>query len=217
MIKKATSIQSLSNEFFRFRGECCNILAALFCEPETGVHDNKELYELLEDFSSKTKLQVSGYAAKLSETASSININHLKIEYTRLFLGPFGALAYPYSSMYTHEKLLMGDSTMWVIDFYKKAGFQIDADLFEPPDHIVFELQFLYMLAYNATTDHDNNSTTDSLPNYKMLFCDFVTQHMLKWVPEFCHSIIINTNSIYYKQLASLLRALVVACDEETI
>ena len=62
-------------------------------------------------------------------------IESLRIDYSKLFLGPYSILAPPYGSIYLENKgAVMGDSTIDVKNKYAEEGLNVC--LKEVPDHI---------------------------------------------------------------------------------
>lgn len=75
-------------------------------------------------------------------------IETLQVEHTRLFINAAPhVIAPPYGSVYMQgEGTLMNKSTERVRDFYRQRGFDL-ADANEIADHLVYELDFLSLLA----------------------------------------------------------------------
>jgi putative dimethyl sulfoxide reductase chaperone len=70
----------------------------------------------------------------------------LKVDFARLFVGPYSLPAPPYGSLYldgNHQ--IMGDSTMDVQRRYEEVGIDLSDKFNETPDHIAAELEFLYV------------------------------------------------------------------------
>ena len=85
----------------------------------------------------------------------------LLVDYTRLFLGPVDTLAKPYGSVWLGgDAPLMQDSTMAVLQLYEEAGFEIDEDFRELPDHIAAELEFLYLLLFREAEARAQDTQT---------------------------------------------------------
>ena len=75
-------------------------------------------------------------------------IETLQVEHTRLFINAVPhVIAPPYGSVYMHgEGTIMSKSTEQVRGFYRQRGFDL-APGKEIPDHLVYELEFLGLLA----------------------------------------------------------------------
>jgi len=98
-------------------------MVALFCQPE----DDKKYYEeLLGNFKGACEVLLPDKAGLVDEMTSYVNetsYEEILVSYTRIFLGPFKAIAHPYSSVYLGDGSLNGESTMWVKEYYNLSGF----------------------------------------------------------------------------------------------
>ena len=117
--------------------------------------------------------------------------NTLAVEYTRLFINATPKVPCPpYESMY-RENVIMGDSTMDVMDSFSRAGLKVAGNFRDLPDHVAVELEFLYYLRnYGYTEEH----------------VSFMKEHFSKWVPKFCEEVEKNDRIGFYRQAAKVLR-----------
>nr|WP_272977230.1 molecular chaperone TorD family protein [Pelovirga terrestris] len=128
----------------------------------------------------------------------------LLIDYAKLFVGPDVLLAHPYGSVYLDgPKVLMGDSTMDVIARYQDADFAVSPELKEVPDHIAIELEFLYLLCFNAALAQTEERTDDQ-QHWNQHRQQFIADHLGRWIDEFCGRLSNNTQCDYYRHLADL-------------
>ncbi len=136
-------------------------------------------------------------------------IETLKIDYSKLFLGPYRLLAPPYGSVYLENtRMVMGDSTMDVRCIYREEGLNVS--LKEAPDHIAIELEFMYYLIskeVEAVLNSDSVNTTNYLKRRK----DFLETHLGIWVSDFSNSIEINAETSFYRDLACQTRSFIEA------
>ncbi|MCK7494713.1 MAG: molecular chaperone TorD family protein [Comamonadaceae bacterium] len=74
----------------------------------------------------------------------------LLVDYTRLFLGPVDALAQPYGSVWlgADELADAGLDDGGAAATTRTAGFEVDEDFRDLPDHVAAELEFLYLLLF---------------------------------------------------------------------
>src|SRR3989304_4531298 len=94
----------------RTRGDCYRFLSACFCQPGKNVFQEDSILKYGNE--------------------------ELLVEYSRLFIGPFGVIAPPYGSVYLDgERRVMGDSTMKVIGMYRDEGLSGPSDATALPDH----------------------------------------------------------------------------------
>ncbi len=130
----------------------------------------------------------------------------LAIEYTRLFIGPGGHIA-PYAAIYLGGEgaSLWGPETVWVKDFIGDAGFDYRGDYHGLPDHIAVELEFMQeILAREAKAL--NKADGAGFEALRRIEEEFLTRHLIKWVPEFCRRIEGEAELPFYKGIAVLTR-----------
>ena len=137
------------------------------------------------------------------------DIERLKIDYSKLFVGPFKLLAPPYGSVYLDGKrILLGDSTMDARNRYREAGLDIAAHFREAPDHIAVELEFMYYLVFKeveAIELSDFRSAMEYLARQR----GFLEDHLGVWVPEFAANVERNATTDFYRNLVRATRAFV--------
>jgi DMSO reductase family type II enzyme chaperone len=175
------------------RRDCYKVLADCYFLPDEGL-----LKMLKSPDRPKNNLQ--------SELASSLpvmnNIEALRVDYSKLFVGPYKLLAPPYGSVYLENSTrVMGDSTLDVKNRYSKEGLQVD--LKEAPDHIAIELEFMYYLIskeVEVALNTDTVNTTAYLEKQR----DFLERHLGIWVSELTNNIAANAETIFYRNLARL-------------
>lgn len=130
----------------------------------------------------------------------------MKIEYTRLFIGPRHLPAPPYESVYrTPQKLMMQDTTIDVRAFYLRHGFQVVRLNQEPDDAIGAELEFMCALSAESLKafQEGNQKKLAELLSSQLEFCKV---HLRQWVPQFCADIIGNTTSEFWRAIATCTR-----------
>lgn len=146
------------------------------------------------------------------------NINHeLKSEFARLFLGPKRLLAPPFESVYlSPRKRMMGEETMEVRQIYNKMGMEVLAFGSLPDDHIGFELEFMYYLCFRVIESINNKDSIPEITKFVETQELFIRDHLIKWVPEFCKDIIMNTNLEFFKELARFTEKFILQ-EEDTV
>ena len=141
-----------------------------------------------------------------AEDTASI-YREMKIEYTRLFIGPRHLPAPPYESVYrTPQKLMMQAPTIDVRTFYLRHGFQVTRLNQEPDDTIGVELEFMCALsaaALQAFSGRDRQKVIQLL-SAQLEFCNL---HLCRWVPQFCADIAGSTTSEFWRAVAACTRA----------
>lgn len=197
------------------QAECYNILATLFEEPAPGIHKNHKIFDKLVKYAQQLKPKELELAKKIKITARNLKPEDNPIEYSQLFSDLKNALAYPCGSNYISNQ--QGNHAMdnFIHDFYAEAGFDFNEyDL--PLDHIIVELKFMYYLL-NEIIHSFQNDDIERVNHLSNLRCRFVREHMIEWIPDFTRSILNNSKSPFYLQLAILTRTLLVNCKEEEI
>jgi TorA maturation chaperone TorD len=138
----------------------------------------------------------------VSNTPDIDDLDKFKLDYTQLFIGPFGSIAPPYESVYFEKrKIVMTDSTMEVKNLYVENGLNINIK--EAPDHIAIELEFMYYLIFKQMEAlHD--SDVGSAAAYLIKQEDFLRNHLGRWVTEFANIVVDNAQTYFYKDLANI-------------
>jgi TorA maturation chaperone TorD len=146
-----------------------------------------------------------------SEIARNIprmsDVESLKVDYSKLFVGPYELLAPPYGSVYLEDaRRVMGNSTMDAMNKYREEG--LDSILKEAPDHIAIELEYMYFLIFKqveAMRSSDSGSAASYLRKQKA----FLESHLGIWVSEFANNVEANGQTEFYKNLARCTRLFV--------
>jgi TorA maturation chaperone TorD len=127
-------------------------------------------------------------------------------DHTRLFVGPGKLLAAPWESVYfDRDRLLFQGVTLQVRDWYARFGLEIASGYREPEDHIGMEFGFLAhlsRLSLQALEAGDSARFEELLQAQR----DFLSQHMLRWVPKWCREMDASARTDFYKGLARLAR-----------
>lgn len=189
------------------RKEIYKGLAACFSLPDA------HLVPILGTLSHLLKAQVSEAADPVSQMAAYASglqdFSALKVEFSRLFVGPYGQLAPPFGSAYLDEEhTLMSESARDAMGRYREAGLVIADTFWEAPDHIVPELEFLCFL---ITQEIDALAPeTEGVPQTFLLQQkEFLSHHLGSWVEPFTEKITRFATSLFYQHLAKATRMIV--------
>ncbi len=125
-------------------------------------------------------------------------------EYTRLFIGPHRLPVQPYESWWVDGKL-MGESLLKVKQVYRKAGIAKVKEYAEPEDHIAFELRFMHYLCEAELSADTEERIAECLNMQK----EYLNEHLLRWVPDFCDALTENELSEFYKGIARLTKGFI--------
>ncbi len=179
------------------RRESYRLLAQCYYLPD------EELVEALEQSEELTARRRAGG----ENTWAVGDIDLLKVDYTRLFLGPYQLLAPPYGSVYLEKtRTVMGDSTMDAKQRYQEAGLNLT--LKEAPDHVAIELEFMYYLIYREIEAIINDNQSD-IALYLKKQKDFLQNHLGKWVSRFTDNISANAETVFYQNVAHITESVV--------
>jgi len=137
------------------------------------------------------------------DATSETELEELLWEYTRLFIGPYKLPCPPWESVYTSPKrLMMQDAAGQVQALYAGAGLAVNTDDVMP-DHIGVELNFLAVLLHQvhsaAGNKEEQMARTDTI----------LTEHLLKWVPQFTRDMENAAEEPFYRALAKATRQVV--------
>ena len=130
------------------------------------------------------------------------DVEVLKLDYSRLFVGPYQLLAPPYGSVYMESgNTVMGSSTLDAANLYRDAGLDISGNFKQPPDHIAVELEFMYYLIFKglkAVENSDMDVASDYMKQQKV----FLQRHLGVWLPEFVNRVEKEAETGFYRNLA---------------
>jgi putative dimethyl sulfoxide reductase chaperone len=158
----------------------------------------------LADHSEGAKLICSFLQSCESDSVDAI-MQETKLEYNRLFVGPDILPAPPWESVYVDsEHLLFGEVTLQVREIYREFGLQFIHGNHEPGDHIALELEFLSHLIKMTLSAFclGKSKLIIGLLDRQILF---LTDHILKWTPQFGSLLFENTTHPLYRGAARLL------------
>ena len=199
-----------TQDFFdleHLRLEAYRLLADGYHRPEQSLLDGLAKLEMcMEQVCSEAGKHINSMQA---DSAGILGPENLKIDYARLFVGPFNLLAPPYGSVYLEgERRVMGASTADVQKRYQVAGLDVATGFKDAPDHIAAELEFMHFLifkAMEAANQGDVNSIVTCFLNQQ----SFLKDHLGAWVPEFTGKIVDNAKTSFYQNLARATEAFI--------
>lgn len=188
------------------RSEIYQSFSALFCEPEEEILSEENIFQQLRNAFEVIQPSQLDLVNELAGLSSKYTNRELLVAYTKIFLGPFEVIAYPYSSMYYGEKGLMTEVTSWVENFYRHVGVEFDFGVRDLPDHIVVELEFMYLLAFKEWESRLEERMEDA-EQYAEVQKEFLLKHLSTWGTKMSDTIIGSETNEFYKVLAKLLKA----------
>ena len=171
---------------------------------------------LAEQLSKLNSKAVSYVNLMQADTNQIDDLDQLKIDFTRLFIGPYSLPAPPYGSIYLEkERKIMGDSTMDVKARYENFGLGLSKRFKDVPDHIASELEFMFFLIYNeigAIRADEPEQTCDFLSEQK----SFLSDHLNMWISDFADGVIKHAGTDFYRHLVQATRQFITE-DLETL
>ena len=136
------------------------------------------------------------------EFKAGADLEPFKVDFSKLFVGPYQLSAAPYGSVYLEgQRKMMGNSTLDVKNRYREAGLDIAKTFKDAPDHISAELEFMYYLIFKEIEALANSNIETAL-GYVQKQKSFLEDHLMAWVPEFAKNIIENAQNPFYANLA---------------
>ncbi len=189
------------------RSDAYRLLAACFYEPDREMFLAENLSANLGLLLKKLSPPAEEHCRRLQAGLHENDQEALLLEYTRLFLGPFGAPAHPYGSVYLEPtRRLMGNSTLTVQRMYQESD--IAQDIEGPPDHIALELEFMSYLAGRTARTEAHGHTTEAA-DLALRQHRFYNLCLAPWTMPFCEAIRANTQLLFYQALADCLASFV--------
>jgi TorA maturation chaperone TorD len=185
------------------RADLCRYLAACYYQPGPEFAEEK-VFDSMLDAAARIHPELAARAHRLGRSFSAERLESLLVDYARLFLGPVGAIAKPYGSVWmSGENVLMQDSTMKVLELYREGGFEIAGDFRELPDHIAVELEFLYLLIFR---EHQARRAGEPelLASLSGLRKRFLNEHLGSWVAPFTAAVTAGARCDFFRELAEL-------------
>jgi TorA maturation chaperone TorD len=136
-----------------------------------------------------------------------------RLEYNSLFIVPGGKYLSPYESVYRDGRqkedgvaadgILMGPSTLSVLNFYEKSGAKLPPDYTEMPDHIAAELEFMRYLCETEARALDEGKE-DVAADYAEVQRRFLEEHLTRWMPDLFERLRKHTKSGLWLGLAGI-------------
>ncbi len=142
-------------------------------------------------------------------SSEEVDLQSIKIEHSKLFIGPFSLKAPPYESYYTGNENVTNNSVMKMLSFIKNAGLDISEDFKDAPDHIVMELSFISELCYAehlALKNENEKKQINSRRNTKY----FLTYHLLKWITDFRKAVDKGASGDFYPAVIKMLEKILI-------
>jgi TorA maturation chaperone TorD/Pyruvate/2-oxoacid:ferredoxin oxidoreductase delta subunit len=131
----------------------------------------------------------------------------LEREFTRLFLGPGRPVVHPYESVH-REGRMMGTPAVEVRRFMADEGVTPYGRIL--PDHVSVELAFMGYLTRCEASSWEAGDGERAI-HYLNRQERFLREHLMRWLPQFCHRILTGRPHAHYSALAHGLQSAVAA------
>ena len=154
-----------------------------------------------------TLARVPAFFAQVRGELNDAFVSEARSEFTRLFIGPIRLVAPPWESMYVgKESMLFQESTLAVRRFYQSYGLQPEGYPRVADDSLALELAFMSKMAERACTAFGEDKR-EELRSALSGACEFLTEHMLVWIPKFLERMKDSPSDVLYPQLCLILSA----------
>ena len=196
--------------------DLCRFLSACYYEPGVEFAEEK-LFESMRVAATRLNPDLAEHARRLGAAFASQDLQTLLVDYTRLFLGPIQALAQPYESAWlggpepTEE-----NPPPAVVDLYREGGFDIDDEFMELPDHVAVELEFLYLLTFNANRA-SRDGQLEAMAATERLKQRFLGEHLGVWIAPFAAAVQAGAETSFYRELAAFTERFVRIESEHSV
>jgi TorA maturation chaperone TorD len=110
----------------------------------------------------------------------------------------------PYEALYLSPRKET-DHLLKVVTFYKKAGLRVSRDARERMDYLGLELAFMAELCVRES-GFVKRGNKGGRAKVLALEKEFLAEHLLLWVPEYCRLAIAAAKTDFFKGIAHLLR-----------
>jgi TorA maturation chaperone TorD len=143
--------------------------------------------------------------AHLKEPEEEGALLALAVERTRLFRGirPDYGPPPPYESVYKGEGLVMGHSSTEVAECYRQTGYSLPEGWRDPPDYIGAELDFMSYLCQKEAEAWTRGDERQARA-WQQQQQDFLSQHLMLWVPTFCQEVMQQAQSDMFRDLVQI-------------
>ena len=149
---------------------------------------------------------LQGWGEKNRSGLSEAAFVEIRVDYTRLFIGPGVVIAPPWESVhFSEERLTFQQQTLEVREWYRRFGLQAEKIYQEPDDHVGLQLEFIAHLARLGLEAAEQNDSA-ALETAVKAQRDFLTEHLFRWVIGWCDLVEKNAQTDFYRGMARLCK-----------
>jgi TorA maturation chaperone TorD len=165
-----------------------------------------EIYRLSDDPSYKETLRTALEEMARLDGCPRAELEKLRSEYTRLFLGPTDLEAPPWESIYTStQRTLFQESTLEVRNAYRAQGFLPAEYPRVADDHLALECAFMAQLGERIKNSYCEGSS-EKIRAALEASQQFLTKHLLVWMPDYAIDVAKATEVAFYPIMAKLAK-----------
>jgi TorA maturation chaperone TorD len=151
-------------------------------------------------------LEFRRYVGGLKGNESRRLITDLAVEYARLLLGVGPNPVRPIESVRVgRDRVLYQEPYHQVVKTYRSIGFE-KGGFPEPEDHIAVEFDFMQHLCDLISAALNKEDLKTAVENLEVQR-EFLNDHILKWVPDFCLALGGASRSTFYSAVSRLTNA----------
>ena len=193
------------------RADLCRFLAACYYLPGPEFSEER-VFDSMREAAAKLDPELSETVDALGKAFEAASLLDLQVDYTALFLNPTGAAAMPYESHWVAGKdpMRTQEATEEVRRFYSEAGFEIDDEFRDLPDHIAAEMELLFALIFREARARVLGDPTDQFAATELRL-RFLRSHLGRWVTPFTEALRAEAGTDFYRTLADVTQRFVAA------
>lgn len=191
------------------RADLCRFLAACYYLPGPEFAEER-IFDSMRTAAAHLEAGIAEAVESLGRDFDTTPLQGLQIDYTALFLNPTGPLATPYESFWIggRDPAATQEATEGVIAFYADAGFEVDEEFRDLPDHVAAELELLYALIFREARARATGDAADGFAATELRL-RFLRLHLGRWVQPFTEAVRAGAGTAFYRTLADVTQRFV--------
>jgi TorA maturation chaperone TorD len=193
------------------RADLCRFLAACYYLPGPEFAEER-IFDAMRTAAARFDAGIAETVDTMGRAFEATPLQDLQVDYTALFLHPTGPLAMPYESFWLGGKdpAATQEATRRVMAVYAEAGFEVDEEFRDLPDHVAAELELLYALIFREARALASGDPADELAASAARL-RFLRLHLGRWVVSLTDAIQANAQTNFYRLLADVTQRFVAA------
>lgn len=193
------------------RADLCRFLAACYYLPGPEFAEER-VFDAMRTAAANIDAGIAEAVDALGHAFDGTALQDLQVDYTALFLSPTGPVATPYESFWIGGKdpALTQEATRRLMAFYVEAGFEIDEEFHDLPDHVAAELELLYALLFREARARATGDPADALAATELRL-RFLRLHLGRWITPFTGAMRAEAETDFYRALADVTERFVAA------